>query len=359
VNTIIWKPVIERESEVLDIFQIAKGREFYPETLEIDFKPKRIKYENKFYYLDLNEMMAEYNILKQKYENDPEFFRNLVNKAMRMGENLVFLSKDITKDFKNKSNKELAELFVKYNNELLRYAPFAWSIFTIEKILTEKLNEKLKIHFPNLNEDELREIFFILITPKKKSSTVKEYKSVLKIAVLYRKNKTFNEEMEEEIKDVYEKFSWLGAMSIGWTYLKESYDMEYYRKIILELSEENPEETLKKLIQQENDKIKEYNKFIENNNLDDELINEASLLSEFIFLRTARGEYIVHSHVYVYELLKEISLRFKLDTKDIVYFTPDEIVKMLLKGDIPDFRSRKKGFNILIENGKEIITPTS
>lgn len=58
------------------------------------------------------------------------------------------------------------------------------------------------------------------------------------------------------------------------------------------------------------------------------------------------------------EWLNEISLRFKLETKDIVYFTPNEIIRALLENEFPDFQSRKKGFNILIDDRKEIITST-
>jgi hypothetical protein len=349
-----WKPILERDSETLTIFQVAKGRDFYHDTLEIDFIPKELKYENKTYYLDTKEMMEEYITFKRKYDEKPEFFRNLAGKAIMMGENLVRTAIEVSKSVRSKGNKELAESFVKYNDSLLRYVPFVWSVFTVEKILTERLNEKIKNRFPSMKESELMETFMLLTTPRKESSLLKEYKAMLSAAVLYKRAGTIT---DQDIREVHKKFSWLGAMNVGWTYLKEPYNTEHYMKAIQEFATDTPEEKLSKLAMVQRNRIKEYQCFVNNNKLDKDITKESELLSEFILLRTTRGEYIVQSQVYASEMLKEIASRFGLDIKDIVYFTPDEIVKMLLEDKIPEFQNRKGGFKIFIDNGNIEITP--
>jgi len=212
MNEIQWKPIIERESEPLTIFQIAMGRKFYPEILEIEFKPQRIKYENKTYYFDFKEMIAEYDTIKQKYEKDPNYFDKIIKKTIQMGEELVEISKNVSSNLKEKDNKTLSELFKLYNIALSKYATFAWATHIIEKILTDKINEQIKKLFPDKTEDELKRIFSILTIIKKESNAMKEYKSLLKLAILFKKSKKFT---EEELQNIHEKFFWLGAISIG------------------------------------------------------------------------------------------------------------------------------------------------
>jgi len=120
----------------------------------------------------------------------------------------------------------------------------------------------------------------------------------------------------------------------------------------------NPNEELNKLIQKKKEKLNEYSEFVKTQQLNEQLIKDVELLSEYLFLRTVRGEYIVHSEVYTRKLLQEITNRFKLKFEDILYFLPHEIIKLLLEREIPDFQSRKEGFNLLIDREKISLTST-
>ena len=119
--------------------------------------------------------------------------------------------------------------------------------------------------------------------------------------------------------------------------------------MILSLSKKKPEKELEKIKVQKESFDKEYERIIRAS--DPTLVRDSKILSEFIFLRTLRGEFIAHSMVYARELLKEIATRFNMKLEDIVYMLPEEIMN-LRKGNmsVNSYRLRKKGFNIYMKN---------
>jgi len=246
VNKIKWYKLIERKAETLIVYQIAAGRRYYDEMLEIKFKPRNIKHENWWYYLDANEMKQEYIALKQTYEKEPKFFEKLLKKIHKQGKKLVKLADQIIKKVKTADKNKLRVVFEKYNTALEKFAPVTWVTFTIEKILSDEIKKRLEEIYPNLSEEDFNNYFLILTTLQKKSATRLEYETMLKIAVEYRRH-SLTSEISRKIKKVYDKFYWLGAVKVGWTYLAEPYNLKYYINCVKELSKGNPFKELKEM----------------------------------------------------------------------------------------------------------------
>jgi len=347
INKIKWFKLIERKAETLIVYQIAAGRRYYDEMLEIKFKPRNIKHENWWYYLDANEMKQEYIALKQTYEKEPKFFEKLLKKIHKQGKKLVKLADQIIKKVKTADKNKLRVVFEKYNTALEKFAPVTWVTFTIEKILSDEIKKRLEEIYPNLSEEDFNNYFLILTTLQKKSATRLEYETMLKIAVEYRRH-SLTSEISRKIKKVYDKFYWLGAVKVGWTYLAEPYNLKYYINCVKELSKGNPFKELKEMNKKTANSRKDYKAFIGRSERNKDLINIGRILQEYIFLRTARGEYIVRAMISAKKLLTEIAKRLNLRLDDVIYFTPKEISRALETGKLPDFESRKSNYTLII-----------
>jgi phosphohistidine swiveling domain-containing protein len=278
----------------------------------------------------------------------PDYFDIIKDKIIKMGMELVKVSKDISSNLKDKDNDALLKAFVVYDMNLQKYAVFAWATQSIEKILSVRIKEELKSNFPKKSDEELDRIFSILSLSRKESTAMQEYKALLKIAA--------EPEEKRNIGKVCEKFFWLGAVSVGWTYTKEPYDINHYKIVVSDLAKLGPIEKLNEISQKDNKRQKEYLELVKEIKISEKLFKDTKLLSEYISLRTERGEYITHSMVYAKEILKEISKRFNIKFEDIIYFLPSEIVELIQEGRVPNFQPRKSGFNILIDGKKVIIT---
>lgn len=350
-NKIKWYKLVERKAETLIVYQIVAGRRYYDEMLGIKFKPQNIKHENWWYYLDVNEMKQEYVALKQTYEKEPNFFEKLSKKIYKHGEELVKLADKIGRKVEKEDKNKLRVAFEKYNTALEKFASATWVTFTIEKILSDEIKKRLEEIYPNLNEEDYNNYFLILTTLQRKSATRLEYETLLKIAEEYRKH-GLTSEISRKIKKAYDKFCWLGAVKVGWTYLAEPYNLEYYINFVKELSKGNPFKELKEINKKTVNSKKDYKTFVRRSEIDRNLINSGKILQEYIFLRTARGEYIVRAMILAKKLLTEIAKRLNLKLEDVIYFTPEEISRALKIDKLPDFKSRKNGYTVTVIGNK-------
>ena len=351
-----WVKLFKREAEILIVYQVLIGRKYYHEVIGIDFQPKNIKHEEWFIYLDKKDLIQESLAIKEEYKKDPLFLVYVADKIEKKGEELIRRTEELITSIKDKSNKELRDAFEEFNDIFSRYIPFIWIVFAIEKFLPEVIKAKLKAIYSGISDKETGEYFNILTSlPFKESSAIMEQKKILQSATVLKEGK-MTPQVEDRIRDICRKFSWAGAMRVGWTYLKEPYDLNHYEGLIKTLAQGNPNKQLVQLKQKEKELRKSHNEFVAEKQIGLEIIKLVDLLRRYIFLRTYRGEVIVQAIVHARPLLSEISSRFNLKFEDIVYFTPEEIIKLLDFGEIPEYEQRKKGYKLLILDGKpEII----
>ena len=215
-----WVRLFKREAETLLMFQVPIGRNYYPEVLGIKFQPKNLKYEGWAYYADKKDLIQEYLTIKEEYEKDPKFLLRLTEKTEEEGEKLVRKSLKLATNLKDKSNKELKEGFEEFNEMFTKYMPFIWVVFSIERLLSEVIKQKLKVFYSTASDKVIGEYFNLLTSlPYKESTPVKERRKILEVAALWKKDeKTMTSEIDKKIKEIYEEYSWVGAMRVGWAY---------------------------------------------------------------------------------------------------------------------------------------------
>lgn len=348
-----WVKLFKREPELLIVFQAPIGRKYYPEAIGISFQPRNLKHEEWVYYIDKKDLIQEFLAIKKEHEKNPLFLVDLADKIEREGEKLVRKTKELKKHIKDKSNKELRDAFEEFNDIFCRYMPFVWVGFSVEKVLAEDIKPKLRAAYPNVSDKEIEEYFNILTSPLFKESTaVMEYKKILEVATLLKEKGKMTPSVEDKIRGLWREFSWAGATRVGWSYQKPPYDVNHYERLINALAQGDPNKQLEQLKQKEKELTKKYNEFIAEKQISPEIIKKADLLQRYIFLRTYRGEVVVQAMVHANPLLSEIGSRFDLKLDDIVYFIPDEIIKLLDSGNIPEYKQRKKGYKLLILDGK-------
>ncbi len=350
-----WVKLLERKAKPLIVYTVAVGRKWYPETLGVNFRPKNIKYINGWYYFDADEMKKESLEYQEIYRKESRALSKLADRIRQKAEELTVIAKESCKNLKTKSKNELGKSFLRYNDALEKFMPAVWSFVVIERLLSEQLKKQLKRKFPNLKEDSLDEYFSILTTLPEQSSATKEYKSLLKVAIEYKKSGS-TAQVEKKIKQIYNKFYYLGAVRVGWTYLAKPYNLTHYKTMVKDLAKGSPQTELKELQGKRKKAKKIYKNFINQKEIDKEIIRDAEILQKYIFLRTARGERIVQSMVYIQKLLKEIALRLNLKLEDIAWFTPKEIAQALKTNNMPDFNSRKSNFVLEVIDGKPTVT---
>ncbi len=347
-----WIKLIERDTEVLMIYQYIDGQKFYPEVIGIDFEPKRMKYQEEWILLWEEDTLREYHAINKKYKQDPKFLLNLVKKTAVLGEKLLRIASKTSLNLKNKSNKNLTDSFWQFHLSLEKFMPFVSITYVAAKLLSKEINDFLKKNFSDLAEDQRSKYFTILTTPQKETNSAKEFKALLQVADIYKKMGRFTPQIEKQIKGIYKKYSWLGAVRVGWTYLRDDYNLKHYRNMIKKLAKENPEEKLHEIDSQILKQKKDYKKVANMKEAKPELIKKTNLLQEYLYQKNLRGEYIVHALLLVKPLLKEIAQRLDVTLENLVYFTPEEIVDSLKGKNLPDFQARKRGYDIFMEGGQ-------
>jgi len=357
-KTTKWKKLVERDTEALMLYQYMEGQKFYPEIIGIDFKPKRMRYRDKWIFQWKEDVSRELQAFKKKYKQDPKFLVNLVKKTTALGRKLLKVASRASLDLRDKSNEDLTESFWQFHVSLEKFMPFVNITYPAARLLSEKIGGFLKKAFPGLTEEQRDEYFSILTTPQKETNTAKEFKTLLKAAFDYKKSGRFTPQIEEQIREIYEEYYWLGAVRVGWTYLRDGYIPKHYREMIKKLSKENPEEKLREINSQILKQKREFKKVVGMKEIKPELIKETNLLQEYLYQKNLRGEYIVRALLLVKPLLKEIAKRLSIKPDDIVYFTPEEIVGSLKGKPLPDFKPRKRGYDIFMEGDQLILKPS-
>jgi phosphoenolpyruvate synthase/pyruvate phosphate dikinase len=348
-----WIRLFKRDSELLIVYQVPVGRKYYCEVLGIRFHPKNLKHEGGFYFVDKNDLMLEYNALNEEYRKDSTFLQNIADKMEKEGDILISRTANLALGIEEKSIKELGEIFGKSNELFYKYMPFVWIIFSIEKLFSTVLRSKIREKLSVESEEVIGEYFNTLISvPYKETAAVAEIRQILNAASLIKKNGTLNPQINKMLKNTHKEFCWAGIMRVGWTYLKDEYGFDHYVDLAKALAQGNPEKELAEIDQKSSATARNYERFVSTMPIAPEIIEIANLLKRYIFLRTYRGEVVVKTMINIRKVLEEIATRLGIELGDIVFFTPEEIIKATQNRELPFYERRKKGYKLLILDGK-------
>ena len=317
---------------------------------KFDYSIKHIGHFDDNVIMSKNDFDAKKELLRRGHGQDTRFIYNLIqdyyehySEALQEWEAI-----HAEKELNNKTNEKLAVLIEKYFESMARKCSLIMIFLFLEDELIKEAESELKKHFAG---ERWKEASDILLNQTKKSITQKERLSILKISEKIKEKKCFDVELDQHITD----FSWMRNQLFTGDYFPQ----EHYIKNAKEYVGRDIEELIKEEEEEHNKKLREIEEYMKNIECDSKLTALIETIQELIYFRNFRAERLYQSSFYVQPLLSEISRRFGVSDKDIVYLTPREIMELLRKGKKPvnrEIESRKEGFSLLtnINNGQVI-----
>jgi phosphohistidine swiveling domain-containing protein len=328
---------------------IHKGYDRVSERLGPEFFVRNHKSENSIVtadvYWDDIEIKEKAELIAKKYDENKDFLRNLSKVCYSYCDSVISESYRIGKmDLDKENNEGLLDLFRIYVDKFNDLDVVMFIVFPAEMFLTEIVLKKLRERFKGETESKIQEYFGILTILPRESEAFLEQRDLFEISVML-KDRLYDEEIRKRIKEHAIKFGWMGVSDNS--LLGDAWSDDYFIEKIKEI--ENPTEKLRILTTNREKEVETYKKFI--GNLNKDLVEEAEILQDFIYLRTYRIIALKKAQINIKPLIKEIANRFDIFFEDIVWFKPDEIESLLIDGKVPDFENRKKGYTVLRENG--------
>jgi len=342
----MWVKTLSRRITLLTEWMIHKGYDRVSDRLGPEFFVRGHKSENSIVtadvYWDDIEIKEKAELIAKKYDENKDFLRNLAKNCYSYCDSVISESCKIGKmDLSKESNESLLSMFRSYVDKFNDLDVVMFIVFPTEMFLTQRVMHKLKDMFKDEPDSKIQEYFGILAVLSKESETFLEQRDLLEISFMPKDD----EGARKRIKEHAIRFGWMGVSDNS--LLGDPWKDEYFIEKIKEI--ENPREKLKILTDTREKEVETYKKFIEN--LDKDLVEDAEILQDFIYLRTYRITALKKAQLNIKPLLKEISKRFDIAFEDIVWFKPDEIESLIIDGRVPDFEVRKKGYTVIRQNG--------
>jgi len=277
----------------------------------IEYPPLRESGRRLFkrYILDKRQLRKHYKIWIKKI-NKIRNFEKIVNKGIQ--ENMLFA----------KWTGALVDFWVE------GFLPEV-SNWGAEQILKQKLLEKHKEHFI--------EIFETLSAPEDLSFFQKEELKFMKIKLIKNKKEQLKR-LRQHQKDYY----WL-ENNYAFTKIL---DINHFKKRLSKIS-----------AQQARNKIKEINDYIRNvkqkkkqvikrYKVSREIENIGRKLAYCVWWQDYRKQFIFIANHITTQFLKEIQKKTKIPFKELCYYIPNEIIKLLKTGKKTNVKQRFKGFTM-------------
>jgi phosphoenolpyruvate synthase/pyruvate phosphate dikinase len=341
----MWVKTLSRRITLLTEWMIHKGYDRVSERLGPEFFVRGHKSENSIVttdvYWDDAEIKEKAELIEKKYDENKDFLRNLAKTCYSYCDSVISESYRIGKmDLAKESNESLLDLFRTYVDKFNDLDVVMFIIFPTETFLTQRALKGLRETFNGEVESKIQEYFGTLTVLPKESEAFLEQIDLLEISAIPKDDETIKRIGEHAIR-----FGWMGVSDNS--FLVDPWKSDYFIERIKEI--ESPAEKLKILTTNREKELENYKKFIKG--LDKNLVEDAEILQDFIYLRTYRITALKKAQINIKPLIKEIAKRFDLTFEDIVWFKPDEIESLLISGKVPDFEGRKKGYAVIRENG--------
>ncbi len=266
------------------------------------------------------------NLKKRWNENNIKKFENLF---MKTGKQYVNFSNGMyPKNLKNKSNKYLKSLYLKYQKLAVRYTSFIWTTFLLNDIFSEKA--KNIIHKYIEGKDSKQKYYDAVFSPSKKAS-------ILKLASIVSRKQNITKKMMLEL---HNKFKWVSCLDIHNPPWNLNEFMQYVRQIRKKKQKSgiSYQLILKKL------KIKPKDKEV------------LATAKRFAYMKDLRDDFRRKAVYYAQiSLFKELARRMKINLQDISYLQEKDIINFLDKGiKTANIKERQKGFVVFFDSNKDL-----
>ncbi len=287
---------------------------------------------NEVCYID-EEKWNEFVVrLKEKYLDNPENYEGFEKMFIQTGNDYLLTAEKIAKsNLKDKTNRELKEMYLGYSSKNIRYGPFIWIQFIINNFFSDKAKEIIENKIGEDNE-KLHDLIEIALRPDKKAASVQ-------LNDLASKWERMN---EDEKTAVYEKFQWLPCLDIHnmpWTKQKFFSHISEFKKT-------------------ENVASTSYGDLIESIRPSDEEMKILDIAKRLSYLKDLKDDFRRQGIFYGQKLFEEIARRMSVKMEDVSYMMEDEIVDFLDSGKGVSksvVEERERGFAIYFNAEKKLV----
>ena len=275
------------------------------------------------YYADEN-----HRILKQLFDK-PKQTKKAISEWRLLRDRFLKGAEEVTRDFQGLSNQELAEAFKAFLDNFIETwaAPLA-----VDNMETYTEHDLLPRFSKVLGENERKnahEYFAALCQPSLQSFVAKEHLSLITLALLYKRGDS--EKFADALSTHQRNFYWVQNSYKEIKVLTE----DYFRKRAVEEAQKTDAE-----LEAEAKKMRESSAFVESKRdeylkkltLPKELADEATLVPFLGSWLDERKEQNLHGNHYLVLFLREVGRRFNFDLKEVYYYTPGEIERLVMKG---------------------------
>jgi len=254
-----------------------------------------------------------------KNKNNLQEFRK---KAHPAGENLIKFCEGFAKNIDNKELKDYLKFFKEFTklyHELMKKNMIFWTFG--QTPTEEKINGLLKDH----TEEERKDIFITMSTPKEPSYSKIEEEEFEKIVELAKTKGIKDKSVKNEIKKFSEKYFWFPYEYVGPDVWDEKRVTERVKQ----------ELNSKKEIFKHIDISKKQKKCIKKFNLSKEIIDLFNILQTLTLMQDDRKMY--NSHICYYlqgTIIKKLAKLLKIDYKLVRYIEEELFKEFMDKNDL-------------------------
>jgi len=283
---------------------------------DLNHPPTHIFVNFEMFNITSNTEAFSKELSKKLLQTNKTYVNNIIKNCLRTGEHLLKISKQISQKANSKklSISQMAILLNKYTETAYNYCGY-YAIAWFEKSETELAKIIAKKYSKNKNQEN--NIFKLITSPSKLTTAEKEQDDFLKLAG--QNPKTWEKKSEQHAKK-YGHLSVRYFIGDPWTKTDVlNRLLNINRKHVVKLLKERISHRkqidydLKILFKQINEKDKVQIKQIRN----------------IVFLRTQRADFYHYSSFYMQPLVKRIALHLKIEYKDLLNFSPIEIISAL------------------------------
>ena len=241
-------------------------------------------------------------------------------------------------NFEELSNEELAKIFDEFFIELAKICVTLNTPLDIDCAVTELIEQRLENH-PKLKgkPEKIISAFNALTISTDESDVILEKKALLELANELTKGK------EVSLEEVYKRFTFT-----YYVFMKGKFkSIEEYEEEVKELSKNNPEEELKKIINHRKNELGKLDSTIKELDIRDDFLEIVNFAREAVYIRTYRLDRINEGVFIIYPLLKEIAKRLNLSEKLVPEILIKEITDALrgkIKLNKDEIKERLNGY---------------
>jgi len=252
-------------------------------------------------------------------------------------------------DWKNASNGELDAAFSGYCETMQRLNTFGMMITLMEyaksSFVSDKLHSLLSEHLQSIGSDGIAtQVLSDLATPFQPTFMRHERVEAARIALASKRGK----DVSGEIASLWQSFKWLSYGYAGPVLPKEHFELEV--KNLSELSERE----LKEFEGEELRTLDKHARMAMELRLSPEILSWLCMGRQFMFKKEYRKQLSYRAFAAVEGLQKEIARRSGLSLKQLRYFTPEEVSRLLAGEDLAGLANERMKFVAYLIEGEKV-----